>query len=332
MIHEVHYIKSDQTLPYHNLALEEYLLMSVQPGQCILYLWQNRCTVVIGRNQNSWKECRTADLEKDGGYLVRRLSGGGAVFHDLGNLNFTFLVRQEDYDVGRQLDVILRALQKMDIHAEKSGRNDITVDGHKVSGNAFYTTHGHCYHHGTLLLHVDMERLFRYLNVSPDKLQLKGIDSVRARVANLTEFNPDATVELVSRKLIDAFGEVYGYTPQEIPLSAIDSGKVDRLTQKFSAREWNYGHRVAFTYEFFRRFDWGDIQFQIKVNEGEVAEAIAFSDALDPHFITQIPKALIGCAFSSATMAQVVSEIPTPSETIEKMSADICVLLLEQDL
>ena len=129
MLNTLYIATASGTNPYANLALEEALLNAVLPGECILYLWQNQNTVVIGRNQNSRRECRVEALERDGGFLARRLSGGGAVFHDLGNLNFTFLVHREDYSVPRQLDVILRAVQALGIQAEKSGRNDLTAGG-----------------------------------------------------------------------------------------------------------------------------------------------------------------------------------------------------------
>ena len=201
MINRLIWLETDNTYPYRNLAMEEYMTNHVPDGTCILFLWQNRHTVVIGRNQNCWKECRVNFLEEEGGYLVRRLSGGGAVFHDLGNLNFTFIVRKTDYDVERQLQVILEAVRRLGIQAEKTGRNDITVEGRKFSGNAFYQTGDCCYHHGTLLVHADKENMSRYLNVPREKLASKGVSSVKSRVANLDEFCPGLTVDRVKAAL-----------------------------------------------------------------------------------------------------------------------------------
>ena len=195
--------------PYETLALEEALLSRVGEGELILYLWQNERTVVIGKNQNPWKECRTALLAEEGGCLARRLSGGGAVFHDLGNLNFTFLMTAGDYDLPRQLTVLERACQSLGIPARRSGRNDLLADGRKFSGNAFYKHNGKAYHHGTLMVDVDLEMVQRYLSPSKAKLAAKGVDSVRSRVVNLREFVPDLTIPRLADALIAALAEVY---------------------------------------------------------------------------------------------------------------------------
>ena len=213
MIHKLFVCRARGTNPYENLALEEALLHRVGEGELILYLWQNERTVVIGKNQNPWKECRTALLEEEGGHLARRLSGGGAVFHDLGNLNFTFLMSAGDYDLPRQLTVLERACQSLGIPAQRSGRNDLLADGRKFSGNAFYSHAGKSYHHGTLMVDVDMENVQRYLSPSKAKLAAKGVDSVRSRVVNLREFVPKLTIARLSDALISALAEVYGSEP-----------------------------------------------------------------------------------------------------------------------
>ncbi|EQB89505.1 hypothetical protein M918_03045 [Clostridium sp. BL8] len=179
MVTKTRVVVSKSFDPYFNLALEELLLNKVEREEVILYLWQNEKTVVIGRNQNPWKECNLELLSRVNGKVARRLSGGGAVYHDLGNLNFTFLMREENEDLSKQLGVIIRALKELGIEAVFSGRNDILVDNKKISGNAFYREENKYYHHGTLLFDVDMEILPKILTPSIEKLQSKGIDSVK---------------------------------------------------------------------------------------------------------------------------------------------------------
>ncbi len=312
MIKKALFLQTDNTYPYRNLAMEEFLMHDCAGDECILYLWQNRNTVVIGKNQNCWKECKVSQLESDGGYLVRRLSGGGAVYHDMGNLNFTFLVRKSNYDVDRQMQVIIRAMKLLGLSAEKSGRNDALIDGRKFSGNAFYEHDDFCYHHGTLLIDVDKQKMARYLNVSADKLKSKGVESVRSRVANICEFYPDITVELISEKMKQAFGEIYDLAVEDYPAARLNDIVIKQNEEKFSSWEWKYGRRIPFQYEFGKRFDWGDVHMQLDVNEGIIKNANVFSDSMDPDWAEELADMLPGCRYAAYDMSCIAERFPEP--------------------
>lgn len=282
--------------PHYNLAVEQYLLESAK-DTCILYLWQNQNTVVIGRNQNPWKECRTALLTEEGGHLARRLSGGGAVFHDLGNLNFTFLMPHEDYDLDRQLTVIHEALRSLGIPAKKSGRNDILAEGRKFSGNAFYKNGTQAYHHGTLLVDVDMAKMSRYLNPSKAKLQSKGVDSVRSRVVNLKELNPELTIDTLKTALTKAFCGVYALPLRTLEETDLDPVRIHELTARNRSWDWNYGKKMPFTLECEERFPWGSLHIQLQIESGVIQRTKIYSDSMDWSFIPELEKKLEGCRF-----------------------------------
>ena len=250
------------TDPYRNLAAERYLLEHTSAGSVTLYLWQNKNTVVIGRNQNPWAECNMALLRQDGGHLVRRLSGGGAVYHDSGNLNFTFLTDTATYDLDRQLAVIISALASLGIKAEKSGRNDILVDGRKVSGNAFYTSGNKKYHHGTLLIDVKTDVMAKYLTVSPLKLQSKGVSSVKSRVLNLKESCPILTVAALSQALITAFGQIYNSVPQQLGADFFDEAELAKYEAAFRDGAFRLGKHLPFTWQTEARFDWAALRWR----------------------------------------------------------------------
>lgn len=296
--------------PYENLAVEQVLLESVKEGQCILYLWQNENTVVIGRNQNPWKECATSLLEEEGGKLARRLSGGGAVFHDLGNLNFTFLLPQGDFDTERQLKVIQTALKSFGIDTEISGRNDLTANAQKFSGNAYYKNGVQAYHHGTLLVSADMSKLSRYLTPSKAKLQSKGVDSVRSRVVNLKELNPKITIEGLKVALAEAFSEVYGVPSNTLMESELDQSRISELTDRNRSWEWNFGHKMPFTMECQARFPWGSIQIQLEIQHGLIHSAQVWTDAMDFRLAPKIRQALTGCAFTKDALSERLTNEP----------------------
>lgn len=351
MITNINYYIARGTDPYENLAVEKYLTMHTQPGQCVLYLWQNEKTVVIGKNQNAWKECKNELLEEDGGHLARRLSGGGAVFHDMGNLNFTFCVRRDDYDVGRQLGVIVAAVRRLGISAEISGRNDVTVDGRKISGNAFYRCGDFCYHHGTILIDVDKQQMGRYLNVSSQKLKSKGVDSVKARVVNLRECTADpVTVSRVREEMLAAFSECYGLTAQPFEWPETAQASILADAAYFASWEWKYGQKIAFDHEMSRRFAWGDVDLQLTVDSGIITAVNLYSDAMEQAFIEALKerlrhqpydcRALVALvvetdAGMAGALPMVMEKAPTkgmagssaPSDVIRQMKADICTLL-----
>lgn len=298
---------SDSHDPYYNLALEAVLLEKVQEGECILYLWQNQRTVVIGRNQNAWQELKVALLKEEHGYVARRYSGGGAVFQDLGNLNFTFLVHESVYDVDKQLSVILKALSVLGIHAEKNGRNDLTVDKRKFSGNAYYKKNKQCYHHGTLLVNANMADMSRYLNVSMEKLKSKGVASVRSRVANLCEFQPEITIDGLKEKLVEAYHEIYG-SYEQIEINQLNQPRLNELKEQFSSWDWLYGRNIHFDHQLTKRFDWGEIDLQMHVDKGLIQSLNCYSDAMDQDFIMLVKEKLTGCRYEESAMQQVIPE------------------------
>ncbi len=297
-----------ETNPYHNLALEELLFQKIGPDEVILYLWQNQNTVVIGRNQNAWRECRLEAFHAQEGRLARRLSGGGAVYHALGNLNFTFLAGASYYDVARQTEVICRAVQSFGIDAQKSGRNDILANGRKFSGNAYHQTARASFHHGTILISSDLAQLGRFLAPSPEKLQAKGVESVRDRVINLRELCPEITVEAMENALIQAFSQVYGCQARSLTLSEADVKGLAALQARYESEDWRLGRLSAFTYEMRRRFSFGELELLFTVEKGAVQGVQVFSDAMDADWVDGLEEALLGLPFTAEALCKGVPE------------------------
>ena len=316
------------TNPHRNLAIEEYLTDTVPEDTLIVYLWQNKHTVVIGRNQNAWAECRTAELERDGGTLARRLSGGGAVYHDMGNLNFTFSLRTEDYDLRRQQSVIVEACRMLGIPAEISGRNDILTNGCKFSGNSFYSHNGCSFHNGTLLLSVDMANLGKYLTPSKVKLESKGVASVRSRVINLTELVPTLSVAQMADAMVKAAEKVYGLEAKTLSEADFDEAEIEKRYQRFSSFDWNYGKSVPCSFECAKRFSWGEVTIQLAVKNGLCEDAAVYSDAMDAEFAAPLAKALAGCRFHPDALCACVKSVSECAAVAD----DLCAFLQSQEI
>lgn len=309
-------VLSDSYDPWHNLSLEEFLFQNVEKNQIILYLWQNQNTVVIGRNQNAWKECRCTKLESDGGKIARRLSGGGAVFHDLGNLNFTFIMDRSLYDLHKQLQVILEATKKLGIHAEFTGRNDLTVDGKKFSGNAFYFEENKAYHHGTVLVDVDANKVATYLQVSKEKMVAKGVDSVQSRITNLRNFSPELTIDEMKETLKQSFQELYGEGPEPILIKDTDHD-LKELYAKYSSWEWLYGKTPQFDVNFETRFLWGGIDLGLTLCKGRITESKMYSDAMNANLIEQISASLVDLPLTSESIFQALDTLEVANEDMQ---------------
>lgn len=301
--------------PFFNLAFEEYLVHHSKPKDQILFLWQNQNTVVIGRNQNPWKECNLELLKEQDGKLVRRLSGGGAVYHDLGNLNFTFISSYEDNKVQNNINLMIDMLVLNGINAVFSGKNDILVDGNKISGNAFFVEEDILCHHGTLLYDVNLEKLGNLLTVTQKKLESKGIDSVESRVINLKKLNPQLTIDSLKSDLVKLFlpkGE-------DVPVLSVDENKINdknidlqevlRLMNHYQSWDWNFGSSPEFNIQISERFSWGELELYLLVTDGEIVEVETCTDALDTNLPQKIYDKVIHAKFDYNNLMNTISKI-----------------------
>jgi lipoate-protein ligase A len=274
--------------PWLNLATEDWIFNEMDADHNVLFLWRNSPTVVIGRYQNPWVECNLEAMEADGVKLARRQSGGGAVFHDLGNTNFTFMSSRETYSKERNNEIIIRALKKFNIHAEALGRNDLVVDGKKFSGSAFKLARDRAFHHGTFLINTDMTRLSQYLTPDKDKLKAKGVKSVKSRVTNLVDYNPEITHDKLCEVLVEEFFSTYNERCEIVELTheAIrDIPHLKAYFEKMSDWEWRFGKTPQFEYEVSNRFSWGRVSFHFDTKEGRIIHCEIYSDALVPDLI-----------------------------------------------
>ena len=308
---------------WENLGTDEYFLDHLSPEDMLLHFYINRNAVIIGQGQNPWAECNLAAMEKDGVQLVRRITGGGAVFHDCGNLNFSFIAGKAVYDVQRQLGMILRAVQAMGIPCTFSGRNDLLADGKKFSGNAFCSRRLLHQHHGTLLVHADLSRLQNYLNVDPRKLQAKGVSSVRSRVCNLSEFRPELDCEAMLGALKAAYREEYG---DYHVIESVDEASVRPYIEKHASDAWRLGKTPRFDLEIENRFRWGNMQLLLTLRGGRVDGLDVYTDAIDVDLAGEVRGRLMGVDFGSRSMAQALMQ----SEKSELQ--DLAQFILVQEL
>lgn len=310
---------------WQNLAMDEWFLDHLGPEDMVLYFYINQNAVIIGKNQNPWKECNLQAMDRDQVQLVRRITGGGAVFHDRGNLNFSFIAGEGIYDVERQLNLILRAVRSFGIPCEFSGRNDLLADGRKFSGNAFCARGPMRQHHGTLMLRTDMGRLQNYLQVDPRKMKAKGVSSVRSRVCNLSDFTPDVTIETMLAAIRRAYEEQYGAVTDFAPTPE-QVAQVVPYYEKQSSWQWRLGKTPSFDLELDPRFSWGGVQMLLTLKDGRVEAADVYSDAIDADLAGEIRERLTGCRFGSRFLSDALMQ------SGKSQVGEVAQYLLEQNL
>ena len=305
------YIKNPSTNPYYNMAFDEYCLESLPIDEPVFFLWQNRPAVIVGYNQEVNTEVNLDYLKEKGIDLVRRVTGGGAVYHDLGNLNYTIVGRSEDLerDYPEYASIMMKALQALGVPATLSGRNDILVEGKKVSGFAKRVCKNRLMVHGTLMYNVDVDVLTHVLNPSTTKLQSKGIASVRSRVANLCDYLPELSdIQTFKNRLEEILSNHYADT--EYPLSEADLGNIQRLAdEKFNTWEWNYGHSPKATLVHSARLACGTVEIHLTLTENRIASCRFGGDFLGNLPASEVETALTGIPYEIDAIRKCLSKL-----------------------
>lgn len=307
---------------YFNIATEKYLFDTVGSDEMRLFLWSNDNTVVIGKNQNAFGEVNLKALYGGGGRLSRRFTGGGAVYHDMNNVNFTFIADKTIYDESRQAEVILGAINSIGLKGEKNGRNDLTIDGRKFSGNAYLRGEEKGMHHGTLLISTDTARMTECLNVDKEKLVSKGVKSVKSRVINLKELKPDLTKEILSEAVIAAAEGEYGAKRELCDVDDENCQEVRELAAFLCSDEWLYGRVVENAGSVKGRFEWGGAEIVYATENGRISQAVIFTDSLIPDGLLSLEKRIVG--LTREELSRIIPENDMEGDVLGLLTADFC--------
>lgn len=299
--------------PMINLAIEEYCLKYLDPEETYLLFYINQPSIIIGKNQNTIEEINTKYVEDNGIKVVRRLSGGGAVYHDKGNLNFSFITKDDGdsfHNFKKFTEPVIKALEKLGVKAELSGRNDIMADGRKISGNAQFATRGRIFSHGTLLFDSEIEHVVSALNVKKEKIESKGIKSIRSRVANISELmDQKMTTEEFRKILLSYIFDTNGDVPQ-YRLTEKDWEKIHEISRdRYQKWEWNYGRSPKFNLQHSKRFPAGSIDLRLEVKKGMIQDCKIFGDFFGVGDIADIEKRLIGQQYDRKTISDVLENM-----------------------
>jgi lipoate-protein ligase A len=301
------------TDPRINLAIEEYALKHLDIDESYLLFYINQPSIIIGKNQNTIEEINSDYVEENDIIVVRRLSGGGAVYHDLGNLNYSFITKDDGesfHNYKKFTEPVVEALKELGVNAELSGRNDLVVGERKISGNAQFATKGRMFSHGTLMLSSEIENVVSALKVKEDKIKSKGIKSIRSRVANISEFlSEPLTMEEFRKKLLE---HIFGGTEnvQEYQWTDEDWEKIMEISkERYQQWDWNYGKSPKFNIQHSHRYPVGQIDIRLEVAKGKIEECKIYGDFFGVGDVEDIEKRLIGVRFSKAELGQALKDV-----------------------
>jgi lipoate---protein ligase len=304
------------TDPRINLAIEEYALKNLDIDQTYLLFYINKPSIIIGKNQNTIEEINTEYVEDNNIIVVRRLSGGGAVYHDLGNLNFSFITKDDGdsfHNFRKFTEPVTNALHKLGVNAELSGRNDIEVEGRKISGNAQFSTKGRMFSHGTLLFDSEVDHVVSALKVKKDKIESKGIKSIRSRVANISEFLTEKiTIEefrtLLLKNIFEGEEEITEYV-----LTEEDWEKIHQLSEeRYQNWEWNYGKSPKFNLQHSHRFPVGSIDVRLEVNKGIIEDCKIYGDFFGVGDVSDIEEKLKNIRYEKNEIEKALADVEIP--------------------
>lgn len=303
------YIDWKETDPQINLAFEEYVFNQMDQDQSYFLLWQNDNAVIVGKHQNTIEEINQEYIRENDIKVVRRLSGGGAVYHDLGNLNFTFIVNdrgREQFDFQTFTRPLVEALKTLGVNAEFNSRNDIAIDGKKFSGNSQYAKRGRILHHGTILFNSNLATIQSALKVKKDKIESKGIKSVKSRVTNITDYLDETyTMEDFKAALLKAM--FANDNLEKITLSNEEIQAIERLkTEKYATWDWNYGKSPQYNLRKERKCDFGLITVLLQVEKGEIKDLHFYGDYFGNGDIQELEALFIGVKPSEAALSEIL--------------------------
>lgn len=302
------------TDPRINLAIEEYALKNLDINDTYLLFYINEPSIIIGKNQNSVEEINTEYVESNGIHVVRRLSGGGAVYHDLGNLNYSFITKDDGdsfHNFRKFTEPVIAALKQMGVNAELSGRNDILAEGRKISGNAQFSTKGRMFTHGTLLFNSEMDHIVSALRVKKDKIESKGIKSVRSRVANISEFlSKKVEIEEFRTSLLKFIFQ--GKEISEYVLTEEDWENIHQISkERYQNWDWNFGKSPKFNLQHSHRFPVGQIDVRLDVEKGVIENCKIYGDFFGVGDVSDIENKLKHVRYEKSELKAALNDIDT---------------------